>query len=386
VPRTLKLLACPVALLCTAATYAQTATPDSASSPVARVYVSRPTHLDAFNVSSAGKLTPVPGSPFSGISVYHLSATKKFLFGAGDDHQSLITYSISSNGAVKEVASVDGQKYSPEGSADCCYNTQKLDVTGSTLYNMTDNEGDEAMETFKVESNGELQFIGNTTTGEGGSNYSPGMISVLGNNQFAYVTGCNEDVPTEQLTHGYKRESSGLLQSENIKLELPEAKSGYVYCPYALATDSSDHLAFIMKALGPLDGSPEGSYVLASYTADSHGNLTTNSTTKTMPSIGVGVFTPPISISPLGKLLAASNGSGFQVFHFDGSGAITKYSGLLHSSEAFLEFGWDKDNHLYALSTTNLHVYSATSTDLKEESGSPYSIPEASSVIVLSLN
>jgi hypothetical protein len=79
-------------------------------------------------------------------------------------------------------------------------------------------------------------------------------------------------------------------------------------------------------------------------------------------------------------------GSGFQVFHFDGSGDITKYSGVLHSSESFLEFGWDKDNHLYALSTTNLHVYSATSTSIKEESGSPYPIPEASSVIVLSLN
>jgi hypothetical protein len=33
-----------------------------------------------------------------------------------------------------------------------------------------------------------------------------------------------------------------------------------------------------------------------------------------------------------------------------------------------------------------LHTYSATPTSIKEEAGSPISIPEASSVIVQSLN
>jgi hypothetical protein len=58
---------------------------------------------------------------------------------------------------------------------------------------------------------------------------------------------------------------------------------------------------------------------------------------------------------------------------------------VFHSSEQFIEFGWDKSNHLYALSQNALHVYDATSTSVKEAPGSPYSIPEASSVIVLSL-
>jgi len=70
---------------------------------------------------------------------------------------------------------------------------------------------------------------------------------------------------------------------------------------------------------------------------------------------------------------------------FNGADPITKYTGVLHSSETFLEFGWDKDNHLYALSTTNLHVYRLPPQRFKEVSGSPYSIPEASSVIVLTL-
>ena len=93
-PSTMKLFALLATLLSTAAAYAQTETPESASSssPVARVYVSRPTHLDGFDVSSSGKLTPVPGSPFSNIDLFHLSVDRKYLFGESDDHAHIITY------------------------------------------------------------------------------------------------------------------------------------------------------------------------------------------------------------------------------------------------------------------------------------------------------
>ena len=62
---TLKVIALSALLLPAASICAQTE--DSASSstaPVARVYVTRPTHLDGFNVSSAGKLKGRSG-PFS---------------------------------------------------------------------------------------------------------------------------------------------------------------------------------------------------------------------------------------------------------------------------------------------------------------------------------
>ena len=386
------LFICLLATLCTGAALAQTAIdpayqrPDATSSPVAYVYVSRPTHLDGFAVSSSGKLTPVPGSPFSNISVYHLSVTKKYLFGASDDHEHIITYSIASNGAVKKVSSVDAQNSSHGGESDCCFGPQKLDATGTTLYNQTDNSGDLWQEAFKIESNGDLQFIGNGQSGDfEGTPSEPGEISVLGNNKFAYQTGCDDDVVTEQETGAYKRESNGLLVGlSRISMELPKAKSGEVYCPYSLATDPSDHLAFTLQARNVNEGFSVGPLLLASYTADSKGNLTTKSTMENMPSVA-GNSGDAMSISPSGKLLAVSTAGGIQVFHFNGADPITKFTGVLHSSETFLQFGWDKDNHLYALSTTNLHVYEATSTEIKEVSGSPYSIPEASSVIVLSL-
>jgi len=55
---------------------------------------------------------------------------------------------------------------------------------------------------------------------------------------------------------------------------------------------------------------------------------------------------------------------------------------LLQAEDNFEEFGWDRDNHLFALSGNALFVYTATPTSIKQTAGSPYSIPQASSLIV----
>jgi hypothetical protein len=206
------------------------------------------------------------------------------------------------------------------------------------------------------------------------------MISFLGNNKFAYETGCDQDA-LNGATAAFKRESSGELKFVNGVRELPKTKNpGDIYCPFKLATDPTDHLAFVLQAYNENTGYSDGPMVLASYTADSEGNLTTKSTFETMPSIETQANT--ISISPSGKFLAVG-GSGFQIFHFNGSSPITKYTGVFQPGSQFTEFGWDGDNHLYALGSGKLYVYTVTSTSVEEASGSPYSIPEASSMIVL---
>jgi hypothetical protein len=90
-----------------------------------------------------------------------------------------------------------------------------------------------------------------------------------------------------------------------------------------------------------------------------------------------------MSIDPTSKFLAVGFHEGFQIFHFNGSGPITVYSELLQDGSNIQEFGWDKANHLYALGNGKLYVYTVTSGEIKEASGSPYSIPESTSVIVL---
>jgi hypothetical protein len=390
-----KLAFCLIAAISLGTALAQTSTAQTSestaatSSPVAYVYVSRPTHVDGFAVSSSGKLTPVPGSPFSGISVRALSVTKKFLFGLGDDFKTIYTYSIASDGALKQVASIDAVK-DAYGNTGCCFGPLVLDDTGSTVYNLTDNVNVGSFEeTFKIESNGDLQFIGNTET-DGTFNIEdvfPTKLTFLGNNKFAYQTGCDYQDPQNTPNAGFKRESSGLLQPLGDVIAMPKAPAGQIYCPTGLAGDTSNHLAMVLVQL-PVSGAFGGGNVLASFTADSEGHLTTKSTPENMPSVGANEYNAGgQSISPTGKLLVvAPSVFGLQLFHFNGGDPITKYTGVITPDDSFSQFGWDKSNHLFALGLQGIRVYTATPTSIKEEPGSPYSIPEATSVIVLSLN
>ena len=377
----LKLLTC-LTPLCAVAALAQTenAQSNSTAAPTAFVYVARPTHIDGFAVSSSGKLTPVPGSPFANIAVSHLSATTKFLFGSGDNGQDIYTFAIASNGSIKQVAATNPHKYDP--STCTALGPIQLDHTGATLYNYDSNceNGSGYTQSFKIESNGDLQFLANAVGLQGGLS----QVEVLGNNKFAYQEGSDLNSP---YTFGMKRESNGALVAASINVEPPSTGmdlSYYTHQP-TLAVDPTDHVASaVYEFIDPDTYKPAQ---LATYTADSNGNLNTTSKVGNMPYTAL-FYVTGLSISPSGKLLAVSeaggtNEGGFQVFHFNGGSPVTKYTGLQHESEQFVQFGWDSDNHLYALSSTNLHVYNATSSSVKEVSGSPYSIPEAVSVIVV---
>ena len=185
----LKLLTC-LTPLCAVAALAQTenAQSNSTAAPTAFVYVARPTHIDGFAVSSSGKLTPVPGSPFANIAVSHLSATTKFLFGSGDNGQDIYTFAIASNGSIKQVAATNPHNYDP--SPCTALGPIQLDHTGATLYNYDSNceNGSGYTQSFKIESNGDLQFLANAEGAQGGLS----QVEVLGNNKFAYQEGTTE--------------------------------------------------------------------------------------------------------------------------------------------------------------------------------------------------
>jgi hypothetical protein len=91
--------------------------------------------------------------------------------------------------------------------------------------------------------------------------------------------------------------------------------------------------------IDPPQGDPDGAMQLATYTADSEGNLTTASTYKNMPRVAVGSVSN-LNMSPSGKLLAVGGSLGLQIFHFNGASPITPYTGLLGTGE-FDQFRWD---------------------------------------------
>ena len=361
---------------------AEEATTNASSSPVAYVYVARPTHVDGFAVAANGKLTPVPGSPFANIALTHLNVNNNYLFGPGADGASINSYSIASNGSLKAAGSVNAQKYNSDNCGG--FGPTSLDATGTTLYNIVNSECEVLVQSFKIESNGEFQYLGVADSGVPGDLFGVSNVAVLENNKFAFQTLCGGDSFPGGGIVEYKRESNGLLAVTSDRPEIPPTKKpDDTYCPYfTIATDSSDHFAMV---LSPLDDSwdQDGPDAIATYSVGSNGAATTKSTYENMPSDAVdGAGT--MSISPSSKLLAIG-GDGFQVFHFNGGSQVTKYSGAIQKGNNFIQFCWDSDNHLFALSDNGkVFVYTVTPTTITEASGSPYSIPEAGSIIALS--
>jgi hypothetical protein len=308
--------------------------------------------IEAFAAASDGKLTLVAGSPFQG-DVGSMAVNGQYLFGVGTNGVDIDSFSIATDGALQQVASINAQQFN--GGACGGPGPLFLDHTGGTLY--------------------DLDFDGNTC-----SNNTYQSLSFTGNNVFAYGAVCLSDMYWQ--IYGFQRNSDGMLTYANITAPTPTPKKGDFYCPYLAAADPTNHVAISLQAVGSgfnLDGLPQ----LATYTADSSGNLTTKSTHANMPRTVVKNITD-ICMSPSGKLLAVGGTAGLQVFHFNGSKPITRYTGLL-TKDQIDRFFWDNDNHLYAISRSvgKLFVFSITPKSITQAPGSPYTITNPQDIIVL---
>jgi hypothetical protein len=159
-----------------------------------------------------------------------------------------------------------------------------------------------------------------------------------------------------------------------------------------MATDPTNHAAMMLTAW---DNDVYAPPVIATYTADANGNLTTTSTFKNMATLEEGPYNECLNytcgylrMSPSGKLLAAVVPGGLQLFHFNGGDPATKYKTLVANNIGSIL--WDNDNHMYALGSDSkgdgkLWVYTVTPTSVTEAPGSPYAVTNAGSMVVQAL-
>lgn len=375
-----RLSICLMAMLCTEAAYSQVAPAEAdrsvstSSSSVAYVYVSNAKNIYGYSAVSDGKLTPVADSPFPG-DVSSMAVNGKYLFGTNGVN--IYSFSIASDGALKQVASIDALKYN---GGNCGFvNSLFLDHTGKTLYDFDYDCSNSGFQSFRIDkSTGGLSYLGVSSQS---NQFVPGPLSFIGNNIYAYGSGCPG---FEDLIYGFKRSGDGALINEiNGLLPEPTAKEGDFYCPYLAAADPTNHLAISVQTISGTFR-PEGPPLLATYTAEDSGDLTTKSTYENMPEAAVGNIND-INMSPSGKLLAVGGSAGLQVFHFNGSRPITHYTGVLTTDE-IAQLSWDNNNHLYAIShhAGKLFVFTITPTSATEASGSPHTISGLQSISVLS--
>jgi hypothetical protein len=341
--------------------------------PIAHVYVSNTANqILGYAASSTGKLTAIPGSPFKGTGGTSMAVNGKYLFGQGNTN--IYSYLMASNGALKQVASFNAIKYNPEG-AYGLLEYLFLDHTGATLYTLIGDDVNNPYQAFKInQSNGQLSFI--WAGGERRGNNTP--LTFTGNNRLAYTA---TDFYLNPNIQGLQRNSNGTLTEINIDAPFPVAKPGDVYLTVFAVADPTNHLAVdIFPEKGAPFGPQDGPELLATYTADAAGNLSTNSTYKNMPGVAVGSVSR-MRMSPSGKLLAVAGTAGVQLFHFNGASPITRYTGLLVSGPVSMAY-WDNANHLYVLGASKLYVFTATPTSVSQAPGSPYTIKNPSALIV----
>src|SRR5579871_4855518 len=355
----------------------------SSTGPVAYVYVAsspgsgQPNVIVGYSAAANGALTPIPGSPFQQ-NVGSMAVNGKYMMAVdGSSSQPNIdTLQIGSNGALTYVTSTTCDQ-----SSNGCLAAFNVffDHTGSDLYLMQfdENTNDET-ESFAVNnSSGDLTYLGNTVSGAFPGDYTGTFF--IGDNVYAYSadqSGCMYPG-----IYSYQRESSGLLNLIGAQYISPTPPPGVrTYYPDLAVADPASNIAILEQPANP-PGCAPGPIQVAVFTADASGNLATNSTYKDMPPTLVS--SPyDMKMSPSGKLLAVGGTEGLQVFHFNGSGPVTKYTGLL-VTDPITQMFWDNNNHLYAISSVGkLYVIAITPTRRAMAPGSPYSITGPQYVIV----
>jgi hypothetical protein len=347
---------------------------EASASPVAYVYVANATtggnsQINAYAASPNGGLTRIAGSPFQ-YNVNYMAVTGSWLFGVADMDENIDSFSIGADGALSER-----EVYNVVNNGDGVISVY-LDHTGSTLYADLYSTNNDYLSYSIDHSNGMLNQSGDLPGGP--ANNSP--VSFIGNNKFAYSSSCYHFGPE---IIGVQRARDGTLSYLNdFNPPYPAEKSGGFYCPWLAAADPTNHLAIAMSPLTP-DWGSDGPTQLATYTVDSSGNLTTTSTYENMPSVLVGGVTN-YWMSPSGEFLAVGGSLGLQLFRFNGANPITKKTGLIVAKEVDQVF-WDNANHLYAISRTagKLWVFTVTATSVAPAPGSPHTIANPESLIVL---
>jgi 6-phosphogluconolactonase (cycloisomerase 2 family) len=341
------------------------------TSPVAYVYVSSSpssgkNQINGFAAAANGALAPIAGSPFS-TPAFYMALNDSWLFAT--DGNNIDSFSITSNGALKQVDSLAVEK---DGGLVNLY----LDHTGTSLYAEYYTTNNDYLSYSIDNTTGQLTFVNDLAGGP--SNNS--AVSFVGNDEFAYSSSCYHFSPE---IYGVQRASDGALSYLNSTPPFPTPPTGDFWCPWLAAADPTNHLAIAMQ---PLNGNwvTQGPYQLASYTVDGSGNLSTTNTYATMPKVAVGTVLG-YRMSPNGKFLAVGGSSGLQIFHFNGAKPITKFTGLLTTTPNLYQMFWDNANHLYALSETagKLYVFTVTSTGVTQAPGSPHTIATPISIIVL---
>jgi len=331
------------------------------------VYTAGANAINAYSVNSDGSLTAVSGSPYSAGTVNFIVTNGSNVYTIASDNQTLDVYSLNkSSGALTMASSTNAIAGNPN-TGDFA-GPLSLDHTGTSLYVQNyDSSGDDGYNFFNVSSGStatQVQWDGSSEV------FGPALVFSPDNN-YAYSGNCYH---ASWSTFRYTRASNGTLSSPTMLTGAdgsPVMNPGDQPCPVAFAVSATGYLAIAYSA------QPQpGTFLIGTYKINSDGSLTpvTNSMATTASNGGTnGQSTVAINFDPTGTYLAVAGNGGVQTFSLGSSGLLTAAGSAQDAGTAFLNVGWDKSNHVFATTSSQLYVWTSNNGNLSPVSGSPYS-------------
>jgi hypothetical protein len=354
----------------------------SACAQSAYVYLPTSQGIYGYSASAAGKLTLIPGSPFTQTSGLAVGSNGKYFLTVGTDW--LHVYAVTANGAIgKQVSQIDTQTYGgavcgATASGEFAHNGVDIFVQLAGATNADGSLVCDDIQTYGISAAGALTYKGNLEFSKGSAVEAATLPGFVGTSNYGYNL---EQVPGDGEDYGdipfyfnaLQMEPSGALELAPTTSVTGPAGDGFSYSPMAFAAGPGNSLVAMVEA-------GIGSYgcacQMASYT-ETNGKLVSTNTYENMP-YWPDTWTGPLQFNPAGTLLALGVAPGVQLFHFNGAKPITAYTGILGESSGHVaQLGWDTSNHLYAINVSSgkLHVYNATTTSVTEAAGSPILLP-----------
>jgi hypothetical protein len=342
--------------------------------------------LYGYSVAEDGRLTRLAGYPHPGILDGVISG--KYLFRGDPDGVHLDTYLIGADGSITKIQSVLDQATAQCGS-ECWVGPDLTDRTGSSLYVTVDyyNSGDDIQrpETYSIDkSTGELTYLS-----QGGAVWSGGHegcdLEFFSSSDLYGYGLCSSAYYPAQIDIMARGPDGSLTHAPNANVIGPTPPGGIIYGETAAGTDTTNHLAAVLYSddenRNQLRNLP---FLLASYTINADGSLTSTNTTADMPAIqqisAIG------GLSPSGKLFAVGEPNGIQIFNFNGAAPMTPNGALIPTEEPVI-MQWDDQNHLFVLSSgyNKVYVFTVTDSGMVQAPGSPHTIDNAAFLSVASI-
>lgn len=329
---------------------------------VSYVFTAGASNMTAYGVNADGSLVAAPGSPYANATDGQIVTNGANVYTVDVNEATLKIYSInSSNGALTAGSTANAMTGNTTNPADLV-DYLSMDHTGTSLYiGEFDSSGDDGVAFWSVSS----ALTANFVQWDGAGEFFGPPIVWSPDNKYGYTGNCYH---ASWLVFSYTRAANGTLSPPNLQTgAAPPPPTDNQPCPIAFAVSAKGFLA-----IGSTASPQGGGFSVSTYMIHSDGTLSLISTMATASNGGsTGGAPMGINFDPTGTFLAVAGNGGVQTFAMTSAGILSPAAPPQNGGVPFVNVAWDKSNHVFTTTSSQLYVWNANNGQLSAASGSP---------------